>query len=103
MFALGACVSMFVLAIAIGASPLPEPARSDFAVWALSPWLGISYGIQRAIDLLGPPGLSEPASMYLSWEAVALILAVSLILLFGTLRTLALCYLAWRRRSAVNE
>jgi hypothetical protein len=79
----------FLLFLAVRITPLPEGTKERL-VTALAlllwPVRFVAAGLTRLIDLIGPQGLAEPASMYLPgwavWSLVALSIGLASSLLF---------------------
>ena len=56
---------LYACALSVARLPIPEGTREDAARLLLSPLLLVSRALFRVVDILGPQGRAEPASMYL--------------------------------------
>lgn len=102
-FAVGVCAGMFLSAFLVSHSPLPEAERESAVGWVLSPLTLITGAISRLVDLAGPGGGIEPASMQLPPWATWLIVALALVALITVLFFSSMAFQDWRRRQLASK
>ena len=103
VFAVGVVVSMLLFAFSLSRSPLPEPQKEVAVRWVLSPLLMITGAIVWLVDLAGPGGRAEPASMYLPAWANWLIVALAGVVLLSLLFASGMSFQSWRRRQGASK